>query len=112
EQVRDLVFADAFAAQYVDGLREIVAQLGRSALAVLGEVGEHREKHETADEIERFVLGQSSEAGLDSVVGHTAVAVDGGRPDIFDPPEQSVAAEAPDDVAEDSPKETDIGVLL
>ncbi len=113
EQVRDLVRADALAGQNVDGLGEIVAELGRSALPVLGEIGEHREKHEAADEIERLVLGQRAEPGIDGLVGDdSAVAVDGRGPDIFDPPEQSVAAEAADDVAEDSAEETDVGVLL
>ena len=83
------------------------------ALPVLGEIGEHREEHEAAHEGERVVEAERVEAGIDRVRrDHAAMPVDRGRADIFDPPEQRVAAIGADDVAEQLAEEADVRILL
>jgi len=113
EKLGDSRRLDPLLVKNVDRFSEVVTKLRRAALPVLGEVGEHREEHEAADEIERFVLAQRAETGVDRRVrDDAAIAIHRGRADIFDAAKQGVAAILPDDVAEDSAKETDVGILL
>ena len=82
----DRVLVDALARQPVERLGDGRAGLGRDALPVLGEVGEHGEQHEAAHEGERVVEAQRVEARIDRVRrDDAAMPVDRGRADIFDP---------------------------
>ncbi len=74
---------------------------GGDALPVLGQIGEHREQHEAAHEIERLVEAQRLEPGIDRAgIGEPAVAIDRGRADRLGPFIKRVAAIAADHVAQ------------
>jgi hypothetical protein len=53
--------------QPVERGRDVGARLGRDALPVLGEIGEHREEHEAAHERERVVEAQRIKPEIDLV---------------------------------------------
>ena len=93
-------------------MRHIGAGFHRNPLPVLGKIGEHREQHEAAHEIERFIERQRIEPLIDRVgPGDAAMPVHRRRTDIFGPPVQRVAAQFTDHIAKDATKEADVGVL-
>ena len=59
---------DALAGEPRQRRRDVGARLGGDALPVLGEVGEHREQHEAAHEIERLVEAEPVEAEIGRVL--------------------------------------------
>ena len=75
EQAHDLVLADPLIGQPLQRRRDIRARLGGDTLTVLGEIGEHREQHETAHEIERLVERQAIQPEID-VPADAAMAID------------------------------------
>jgi hypothetical protein len=91
---------------------DIRARLGGDALPVLGKIGEHREQHEAAHEIERLVEAEAVEPGIDRVrPRNAAMPVDRCRPDILDPPKQRLAAIGADHVAEHLAQEADVCIV-
>jgi hypothetical protein len=93
EQRHHGVMPDAVLLQPRQRRGHVGAGLGRDALAILGEVGEHREQHEAADEIERLVEAEPVEPRIDRAgAGDAAVAVDRSGADIFDALEQLAAS--------------------
>ncbi len=92
--------------------RDIGARLGRDTLTILGEVGEHREQHETADEGERIVEAERIEPRIDVMrIDNTSCAIDRGRADIFDPSKQLFSAICLDHIAKQAAKKADVGIL-
>ena len=86
--------------------------LGLHALAILGQVGEHREEHEAAREIERLVQRQPVEPAIHRACPRDAArAIDRGGADIFDALEQLLAAIGTDYVAEEPTEEANILVI-
>ena len=96
--------------QPLDRRGDVRARLGGDALAVLGEIGEHREQHEPAHEIERLVERQPVEPEID-LAPHAAMPIDRRRADIFGAPEQLVAAIGADHVAEQLAEKADVGIV-
>ena len=112
EQIDDRRAIDPLRFKPSDGGGDIGALFGRHALPILGQIGEHRKQHEAAREIERLVKRQPIEAGIDGVrPGAPARAIDRGRSDIFDPPEQCIAAIGADDIAQQRAEKTDVGIV-
>jgi PleD family two-component response regulator len=77
EQMHHLVLTDPLIGEAVERRRDIGARFGGDTLAILGEIGEHREQHEAADEIERLVERQAVEPEID-ITADTAMTVDRG----------------------------------
>ncbi len=117
EQRADLGAVDAFGFELGDRRGEVGAVFRGDALAVLGEVGEHREQHEAADEIERLVEAELFEAEIDRAIvaglafGGVSVALDRGFADRLGGLEQTLAAIGADDVAKQFAEETDVGIV-
>jgi hypothetical protein len=112
EQALDRCTVDAFALQRRDGGGDVGALFGGNALAILGQVGEHREQHETADEIERLVEAEVLEMLVDRVAAAgAAMALDGGAADRLRRLEQGIATIGADDVAELRAEEADVGIV-
>ena len=112
QQIERDLFGDALLGERLDRRGDIRAALGRDALPILRQIGEHREQHEAAHEGERVVEPQRVEPGIDAVrLRDAAMPIDRGGADIFDPPEQLVAPISADHVAEQAAEEADVGVL-
>jgi hypothetical protein len=112
EQRHHGVVPDAVLLQLFERRGDVGMRLGLDALPILGEVGEHREEHEAADEIERLVEAQPIEPRIDRAGARdAAVAVDRSGADIFDALEQLLAAIGADHVAEQLAEEADVGIL-
>jgi hypothetical protein len=92
--------------------RNIRAVFARNPLPVLSQIGEQREQHEPAHEVQCIVEIQRTQPAINLMRALDAtMPVDRGRTDIFDPPKQRLAAQFADHIAENTPEETDIGVL-
>jgi hypothetical protein len=112
EQFERLAARNAFLFEPVERRRHVGTGFGGDPLPVLGEVGEHREQHEAADEGEGVVEAERVEPRIDRIgIDDAARAVDRIGSDIFDPPEQLLAAIGPDHVAEQAAEEADVGIL-
>ena len=93
-------------------MRHVGTGLDCHALPVLGQVGEHREQHEPADEIERLVKCQRIEPAVHCIRAcHAAMPVDRRRADILSPPIERFAAQLADDIAQDATEKSYIGIL-
>ena len=112
DQRGDRLLFDSFVTKQLQRIGETGARFGGHALPIFGEVGEHREEHEPPDEGERLVQCERIEARVDRIVRrHAAMAVDGSRADIFNPPEQRFAAICANDVPEELAEKPNIRVL-
>jgi hypothetical protein len=73
---------DAFARELPQRPLHVVALMTRGALAVLGQVREHREQHEAAHEGQRVVESKGIEAAIHGrLAGDPTVAIDRGGAD-------------------------------
>ena len=91
---------------------DIGARFGRHALAILGQVGKHREQHEAAHEIQRAVQIERIQFGHRGGAGRgAAVALNTGAADCLGLRVQFFPAIAADHIAEDAAQEADVGVL-
>jgi hypothetical protein len=111
EKGGDGVVLYAVRAQRGERLGEAGARLLRSALAVFGEIGEHREQHEAADEGEGVVEAERTQAEVAAPRIEPPVAVDGSGADRLDAVEQLLPAVAADHVAEQRAEKMNVGVL-
>ena len=112
KRLRDHLARDAALLQRLDRARKVRAALERAALPVLGQVREHREEHEAADEAQRLVEAERVEPGVDRFrVRDAAMPVHRGRADIFGPPEQRLAPEGADYIPQQLAKEANVRVL-
>jgi len=81
-------------------------------LSIFGQVREHGEQHEPANEGQRVVQAERVESPIDrGGPRDPAVAIDRAAADVFDALEQGVAAVRADDVAEQFSQIADVRVL-
>jgi hypothetical protein len=101
EKKRRAIDADTGRGQPLQCVRDVVGGVVRRALTIFGQIRQHREQHEAADECERVVEAEGVEAPIDRRrAGDTAIAIDRGRADVLDALEQPVPAVRADDVTE------------
>jgi hypothetical protein len=112
EQALHLGPVDPLRLQRRERRGDIRALFGGDALAVLGQIGEHREEHESADEIERFVEAQVLQVTMHRIaVARAAMALHRRPPDRLCRLEQRLAAIGANDVAELCAQEAHVGIV-
>jgi hypothetical protein len=112
QQRRGLFRADAFGCEALQGVRDFVRGAADGGLSILGQVREHGEQHEPADEGQRVIQAQGVEPSIDRArAGDAAVAIDRAAANVFDALEQRGAAVRTDDVTEQFSQVADVRVL-
>ena len=103
---------DAPAGQPLQRGGDIGPLFGGDALPILGQIGEHREEHEAAHEVDRFVQVEPFELEVDRrAVAAVAVPLDRGAANRLRRLEQRLAAIVADHVAEQRAEIADVGVV-
>ena len=112
EQRQHVGGLDAVLLQLRHRAGHIRARLGRDALPILGQIGEHGEQHEAAHEGERVIERQRGKAGIDTFGRrHAPRAIDRGCTNIFGLPKQPLPPINADHIAQQPPKIADVGIL-